>query len=171
MSSFSHCWIIKFFLWFLLKAGFNPKVSVFFQDYLIERKTSYFWNNFSSLTFCINVGVSQGSILSPILSTLYFFLLLYIFENWWKNLKIPISTLSFVDNGLFISQNKFLTISNSNLFYSYHIMTFLFKKFSLIIEYGKTEVFHFSRLHSSFNLSLVDLITLGGSIFHLKTTW
>ena len=52
----------------LLKAGFDPKVLVFFQDYLIERKTSYFWNNFSSPTFCINMGVDQESVLSLVLS-------------------------------------------------------------------------------------------------------
>jgi len=57
----------------LLKAGFNPKVSVFFQNYLIGKKTSYFWNNFSFSTFCINVGVSLGSALLPILSALYLF--------------------------------------------------------------------------------------------------
>jgi len=87
----------------LLKAGFNSKVSVFFQDYLIKRKTSYFWNKFSSPTFCINKGVGQESTLLPVLSALYLTLLLHILENWLKNLKILISTLLFVDN--FISQN------------------------------------------------------------------
>jgi len=140
----------------LLKASFNPKVSVFFQDYLI-RKTSYFWNNFSSPTFCINMGVGQESALLLVLSAIYLSLLLHIFENRLKNLKIPVSTLSFINNGLFISQNNSLTISNSNLFYSHYIITSLLKKFSLIIEYGKTEVFHFSRLHSSFDLPPLDL--------------
>jgi len=68
----------------LLKAGFDPKVSVFFQDYLIERKTSYSWNSFSSPTFCINMSVGQGSTLSLVLSTLYLTLLLHILENWLK---------------------------------------------------------------------------------------
>jgi len=68
----------------LLKASFNPKFSVLFQDYLIERETSYFWNNFSSPTFCIKMGVVQGSALLHILSALYLFLLLHIFENWLK---------------------------------------------------------------------------------------
>ena len=154
----------------LLKAGFDPKVLVFFQNYLIERKTSYFWNNFSSPTFCINMGVGQGFTLSLVLSALYLTLLLYILENWLKNLKIPISTLSFVNNKLFISQNKSLTISNSNIFYSYYIMTFLLEKFGLIIEHGKTKVFHFSRLHSSFNPLPLDPTILGGPILYPKTT-
>lgn len=35
----------------LLKVSFDSKISIFFQDYLIRRKTSYFWNNFSSPIF------------------------------------------------------------------------------------------------------------------------
>jgi len=53
------------------KVGFNPKISDFFSNYLVGRKTKYFWNDFSSLFFDVNVGVSQGSALSPILSALY----------------------------------------------------------------------------------------------------
>jgi len=30
------------------KVGFDPKVKRFFSNYLISRKTRYFWNNFSS---------------------------------------------------------------------------------------------------------------------------
>ena len=89
------------------------------------------------------MGVGQGFTLSLVLSALYLTLLLHILENWLKNLKIPISTLSFVNDELFISQNKSLTISNSNIFCSYHIMTFFLKKFDIIIKYEKTEVFHF----------------------------
>ena len=128
----------------LLKAGFDSKVSVFIQDYLIKRKTSYFWNNFSSPTLCINKGVGQESTLLSVLSALYLTLLLHILENQLKNLKNLISTLLFVDN--FISQNQSLTISNSNIFYSYHIMTFFLEKFSLIIKYGKTKVFSFFQI-------------------------
>jgi len=47
--------------------------------------------------------MSQGSALSPILSALYLALILYILEKWLKNLKIPVSILSFVDNGLLIT--------------------------------------------------------------------
>ena len=50
----------------------------------------------------VNVGVDQGSALSPILSTLYLSPLIYILEKRIKNLNLPISILSFVDNGLFI---------------------------------------------------------------------
>jgi len=115
--------------------------------------------------------VGQGSALSPVLSALYLSLLLYIFDKWPKNLKIPISILSFVDNRLFIAQNKFLVIPNLNLFCSYHIITSLLEKFGLIIEHGKTEVFYFFRSHGTFDLSLLDLTILGGFIFQPKNIW
>ena len=56
-----------------------------------------------SSVFNINVGVGQSSVLSSILSALYFLLFIYILEKCLKNLKIPISVISFVDNSLFIS--------------------------------------------------------------------
>ena len=36
-------------------------------------------------------------------------------------------------------------------------MTKLLDKFGLVVEYSKTEVFHFNRLHSFFNPLLLDL--------------
>ena len=83
--------------------------------------------------------------LSPILLALYLFLLLYILEKYLKNLKIPISIILFVDDGLFISQSKSLHISNCYLFYSYNVISKLLKKFGLIVEHSKTEVFHFNK--------------------------
>jgi len=77
------------------KAEFDPKILSFFQDYLVGRKTKYFWNKFSSPSFNVNIGVGQGSALSPILSALYLSPILHIFEKWIKNLKIPVSILFF----------------------------------------------------------------------------
>ena len=84
------------------KAGFDPKVSCFFSNYLIGKKTQYFWNNFFSSFFNVNVGVGQGSALSPILSALYITFVLHILEKHLKILKIPVSILSFVDDGLLV---------------------------------------------------------------------
>ena len=116
----------------LKKAGLNPKVSNFFASYLIQRSTKYLWNNLSSPSFDINVGVGQGSALSPILSTLYISPLLYILENRFKNLNIPISILSFVDDGLFIVQDKSFLSSNSHLFCGYNILSNLLDRFGLV---------------------------------------
>ena len=49
------------------KVGLDCKISTFFKNYLVERKTKYLWNNFISPFFNINVRVSQGSALSLIL--------------------------------------------------------------------------------------------------------
>jgi len=63
------------------KVGLDPKVTSFFANYLVKRKTSYVWNDFSSSSFEVNVGVGQESALSPILSALYLTLFLYILEK------------------------------------------------------------------------------------------
>jgi len=89
----------------LNKASFDSRISSFFSNYLIDRKTQYIWNNFISSFFRADIGVGQGSSLSPILSALYIAPIFYISEKRTKNLlhNIPISTLSFVKNSLFIS--------------------------------------------------------------------
>ena len=73
------------------KVGLDRKVSNFFKNYLVERKTSYCWNNFISPLFDINVAIGQGSALSPILSVLYLSSVFHFLEKWLKILKIPIS--------------------------------------------------------------------------------
>ena len=96
-----------------------------------------------SSVFNVNVGVGQSSMLSPILSVLYLSPFIYILENCLKNLKIPTSIISFVNNGLFISQSSSFDISNSCLFCSYNVLTNLLKKFGLVIKHSKTENFPF----------------------------
>ena len=130
----------------------------------MDRKTNYFWNNFSSPTFCVNVGVGQGSALLPILSALYLLPFIYILENCLKNLKIPISFISFIDDGLFISQSNLIDISNSCLYCSYNILSNLLEKFGLVVEYSKAEIFHFNRSHGTFNLPPLDLSPLGENV-------
>ena len=76
-----------------------------------------------------------------------------------------------MDDGLFISQNKLLDISNSCLFCSYNVMTKLFERFSLIVEHFKTEVFHFNRLQGFFNPLPLNLSSIRGSILKPKSTW
>ena len=125
---------------------------------------NYFWNNFMSPIFNINIGVGQGSVLTPILSALYLLPFIYILENHLKNLKIPISIISFIDNGLFISQSNSFNISNSHLYCSYNILTNLFEKFGLVVKHSKTEIFHFNRSYGTFNPPPLDLSPLGGNI-------
>ena len=146
------------------KVGFDNQIMLFFMNYLVDRKMNYYWNNFMFPVFNIDVGVGQGSVLSPILSVLYFSPFIYILENHLKNLKISISIISFVDNGLFISQSKSFDISNSRLYCSYNILTNLLGKFGLVVKHSKTEIFHFNRSHDTFNPPSLDLSPLGGNI-------
>jgi len=102
---------------------------------------------------------------------LYISLLFFIFSKRSKNLKIPVSLISFVDDKLFISQNKYLIVSNSHPFYSYHIMSSLLRQNELIIEHKKIEVFYFSRSHGLFDPPPLNLTILEGFILHPKETW
>ena len=129
------------------------------------------WNTFSSPMFDVNVRVGQGSALSSILSSLYLTPFLYILEKYFKNLKIPISILSFVNDGLIIAQNKSFDVSNSQLFCSYNVLSKLLDSFGLAIEYSKTEIFHFSRSQGFFNLPPLDLSPLRGPILQPKDFW
>jgi len=165
--SLNHCMLPLI----LEKAEFDPKVICFFSNYLIGRKTQYFWNNFSSPFFNVDIGVRQGLVLSPILSTLYLALVFHILEKCLKILKIPVSILSFVNNGLIVAQSKILTILNSFLFCSYNIAFSLLEKFGLIMEHGKIEVFYFFRLHGVFDPLSLNLSALGGPILCSRNTW
>ena len=75
------------------------------------------WNNFISLFFRTDIDISQGSTFSYILSALYITLIFHIFERRSKNPTSNISILfhSFINDGLFISQDKSYEKSNAFL--------------------------------------------------------
>ena len=79
--------------------------------------------------------------------------------------------ISFVDNGLFVSQSKSISYLNANIFCSYNITSSILLRYSLIIKHGKTDIFHFSRLHRTFNPPPLDLTPIGGSSLFPKETW
>jgi len=152
----------------LEKVGFDLCIVKFFSKYLVCRKTYYFWNSFSSPSFNVNIGVGQGSTLSSILSAFYLSPFLHILENWLKNLKILISILSFVDNGLLVAQSKSFHLSNSFLFYSYNVVSNLLSKFGFLVEHSKTKVFYFTRSYSTLNPSPLNISSIGGPILHSR---
>ena len=43
----------------LIKASFEPKISTFFQNYLVGRKTKYLWNDFSSPFSMLTLGLDK----------------------------------------------------------------------------------------------------------------
>jgi len=109
----------KLLVLILEKVGLDPRVTTFFANYLVKRSTSYIWNGFSSPMSDVNVGVGQGSALSPILSPLFLSPFLYILENQLKNLKIPTSILSFV-------LWNALTLTFFFLFYLFFLILYFF---------------------------------------------
>ena len=155
----------------LNKASFDSKISQFFSSYLINRQTQYVWNYFTSPFFRANVSIGQKSALSLILSAFYIASIFHIFEKRAKNLSISVSFLLFVNNGLFVSQEKIYKKSNANLFCSYNIISSLFNQFGLVIEHNKSEVFHFSRSTNNINPPLLYLSPVGGTILRSKDTW
>jgi len=92
----------------LKKAELDTNIREFFNSYHLGRSIFYLWNSFSSPIFNTNVRVDQGSALSLILSAIYFLPIIKTFKKRIKNLKenIPADILSFVDDGLLISQEK-----------------------------------------------------------------
>ena len=78
--------------------------------------------------------------------------------------------ISFVDDGLFVFQSKSILHSNTNPFCSYNIISFILLKYGLIIEHGKTDIFHFSRSHRTFNLPPLNLTFIGSPSLLPKET-
>jgi len=162
----------KFLSICLKKVGLNTNIVGFFNSYHSNRSTIYTWNNFSSPAFNTNVSVGQGSALFPILSAIYLASVIKIFKKRLKNLKenIPTDILSFIDDGLLISQEKSYSLSSFFLLCSYNIMSKILIDASLIMEHSKTKLFHFTRAHHSPNPS-INLSLVGGPVISLKPIW
>ena len=50
-------------------------------------------------------------------------------------------------------------------------MSSLLEQYGLVIEHEKSEISHFSRSNSIFNLPFLDLSPLGGPILHPQDIW
>jgi len=117
------------------------------------------------------VEVGQGSALSPILSAMYLSPYIKIFQKCLKNLKekIPTDILSFVDDGLLISQEKSFELSSAYLTCSYNIISNILKDAGLTIKHTKTKVFHFTYSHKYNNPSLdLTSVVLQTSFRHIS---
>ena len=87
-----------------------------------------------------------------------------------KKLSIPISVflLSFVDNSLFVSQEKSYEKSNAILYSGYNIVFSLFNKFGLVIEHNRSEIFYFSKSTKEANLSPLNLRPIKDTVIKPK---
>jgi len=95
-----------------------------------------------------------------------------MFKKRIKNLnkEIPTDILSFVDNGLLISQEKSYSLFNSFLLCSYNIISKILIDTGLIMEHNKTKLFHFTRACYPPNPS-INLLSVGGSVISPKPIW
>ena len=153
----------------LKKAGLNTNVRNFFSSYHSGHSTSYFWNSFISPSFETNVGVGQSSTLSSILFVIYLMPIIKTFKKRIKNLKenIPTDILSFVNNGLLISQEKSYSLSSFFLLCSYNIMSKILLDISLVMEHSKTKLFYFTRAQHPLNPS-IDFSSVEGPVISPK---
>jgi len=69
-----------------------------------------------------------------------------------------------------ISQEKSYSLSNSFLLCSYNIIPKILIDAGLVIEYDKTELFHFTRARHPPNPS-INLASVGGSVISPKPIW
>jgi len=139
-------------------------------NYLVGRLTQYIWNSFLSHACDIDIGMEQGSALFSILLVLYITPFLHLFECRAQALNLDTSTLSYIDNGLLVSQGRTYNKTLPELTSSYSIISDLMASFGLVMEYNKSEIFHFFRAHNNSNPKL-DLSAIGTSILKPKTYW
>ncbi len=145
----------EFLLAAMRKQGFSPGVIRFFESYLVQRFTRYCWNNFKSDPMQADVGVGQGSGLSPVLSALYIAPVMKLYDIRASEF-LDTTLFSYVDDGTIITQSRHLGVNMTVLKSAYGVIFDLFTRAGLALEHSKTELFHFSRARNE-TLPSVDL--------------
>lgn len=138
----------------LKKQGFHPTVCAFFEDYLIDRQTQFFFNGCLMDPTDFTVGVGQGSALSPTLSGLYIAPILHkwapIHDRQFGNVGLQF----FVDDGLIsvagppppkTSPYTQLQVNNSIIAHIFHDLARDMNRMGLGIEVDKLELMHFTQ--------------------------
>jgi len=104
------------------------------------------------------------------ISALYIAPLIRIFEYRAQALNLDTCILSFLDNGLLISQEKTYNKTLPELYSSYRVVTDLIVMFGLVIEHDKSEIFHFSRVYNDLNSEL-DLSAMSACCSNHSLEW
>jgi retron-type reverse transcriptase len=124
------------------RLGFPHVVVEFFHSYLVGRCTTYQWNTFLLGEYPSDVGVGQGSSLSPVLSALYLTLIMRLFRASQIGKKVGL--MSYVDDGTIIAQSKRAYDNLPLLTKAYGWLFWAFTALGLVLEHEKSEVIHFS---------------------------
>nr|BAB32470.1 Pol-like protein Pol-2 [Tricholoma matsutake] len=125
------------------RSGFPAQVVNFFRSYLVGRKMTYKWNAFSSGPFTADVGVGQGSALSPVLSALYLTPIMKLFRR--SDIGRDVDLMSYVDDGTLIARSPQLEDNIPLLKTAYGWIFQAFTSLGLVLKHNKSEIFHFSR--------------------------
>jgi hypothetical protein len=132
--------------------GFPEVVGNFFRSYLVGRRTTYKWDSFTSGSYAADVGVGQGSALSPVVSALYLAPIIKLFLR--SPVSMGVDIMSYVDDGTIMAQNPRLEDNLPPLIAAYEWIVRAFTSLGLVLEHDKSEAFHFSRARGFTPLSI-----------------
>ena len=146
----------RMLLGILDKQGFSEKLIRFFGHYLSGRSTTYRWDTFTSPAFeAVDVGVVQGSSLSPPLANLYIAPVIYRLCPVDQNGAGGHPWLQFfVDDGLWSVSRSTIEGNVQVLQEKYQHTISEFDRIGLRVEHEKTEACHFTRKKQSPPLDL-----------------
>src|SRR6201747_1662516 len=109
----------------------------------LKRSTAYRWGSQTSPTMPVNVGLGQGSALSPTLSGLYIAPALHVAVPVDNNENKEL--MGFVDDINIYASSKDLKNNIPKLCHTYNELVKNFKSIGLMIEHSKTELMHFTK--------------------------
>ncbi|KAJ3540577.1 hypothetical protein NMY22_g4233 [Coprinellus aureogranulatus] len=92
-------------------------------------------------------GFHQVRALSPVLSALVVAPIMKLYQI--KEVGLGITLITFVDNSTIAAQTDSIEMNCCMLYHVYTFIHALFTAAGLVLEHDKSEVFHFTRAHSS----------------------
>jgi ribonuclease HI len=148
----------------LEKQGFHPKIVNFFKCYLVGRTTHFKWGEAVSPLQEVNVGVGQGSALSPVLTNLYIAPILFKCDpiDGSAPLADKSSLFFYVDDGLLVATSPSCTENVPILREKYQVICRELERIGLRLEHDKTELMHFHQKTTT----VMPGIDLGLAPFH-----
>lgn len=131
----------------LHKYCFDDQLVSFFGSYLVGHTMWYLWNSLLSEPRLADVGVGQGSALSPSLSALLLSLVVHLFYKRFvsPDPRADATLLSDVDNGTIAVHSPSLSQNLPVLRAAYGVIHDLLTALGLVLEYDKLEVYHFTQ--------------------------